>query len=136
MKNRKNSKNNVKKEIKSDYFMIKEIKEPSSLVNIFRDHKDVYKSFNKIMMNYEEGFDDIALLLVCDIQPVILQQLALFCSYFSIQLYLLPSTISTTLESIFNEKIRIIGVKKDSEALKKMSSILKDLIFVEKDIYL
>lgn len=126
---------NKKKEIQSDYYKIKELKDTSNILNVLREEKDVYKSFNKIMRMYEEGIEDVALVFVCDVHPVIIQQLSLFCSFYSIKFYLFPSTLSGTLKVIYDEKVKVIGIKKESRAFERIITILESCSVEEKDVY-
>ncbi|EOB11575.1 hypothetical protein NBO_1050g0001 [Nosema bombycis CQ1] len=126
---------NQKKTIKCDYYKIKEIKDSSSILNILRecDKSDIYKTFNRMMSDYENGIEEVELILVSDVQPIIMQQLSLFASYFSIDLLLIKQT--NALKTIFDENVRVIGVKRDTKTFEKINKILKDLEMTEKDIY-
>jgi hypothetical protein len=126
---------NQKKTIKCGYYKIKEIKDSSSILNILRecDKSDFYKTFNRMMSDYENGIEEVELILVSDVQPIIMQQLSLFASYFSIDLLLIKQT--NALKTIFDENVRVIGVKRGTKTFEKINEILKDLEMVEKDIY-
>ncbi|EOB13861.1 hypothetical protein NBO_54g0007 [Nosema bombycis CQ1] len=126
---------NQKKTIKCDYYKIKEIKDSSSILNILRecDKSDIYKTFNRIMSDYENGIEEVELILVSDVQPIIMQQLSLFASYFSIDLLLIKQT--NALKTIFDENVRVIGVKRGTKTFEKINEVLKNLEMTEKDIY-
>jgi hypothetical protein len=86
-----------------------------------------------MMTDYENGIEEVELILVSDVQPIIMQQLSLFGSYFSIDLLLIKQT--NAFKTIFDENVRVIGVKRDTKTFEKINEVLKDLEMTEKDIY-